>query len=178
MTGSPHIARKYATAFLSAAGPKNALGKAVADLNTVAASYRAGDKAWDALEHPLVSESRMQEVLKSIFGGKVEGSVLRLVALLAARRRLKYLPQIASAVETAAELAGGIVRAQVRSAKPLTDAQRSRLQDKLARFTQGPAGSVKVVLEVREDPALVAGVSVKIGDWFLERSLRSELRQI
>ena len=60
---------------------------------------------------------------------------------------------------------------RVRSAHPLD----TRLRERLTRLLQAELGEERTV-EFGQDPALISGLEVSIGDWVLRANLRDELR--
>ena len=67
----------------------------------------------------------------------------------------------------------GVAKAVVRTARPLSADAQKTLSSHLKKF----AGK-DVELDVKEDPELIGGVTVKIGDWVLDSSLRGQLRRL
>ena len=62
---------------------------------------------------------------------------------------------------------------QVRSATPLQDYQRERLSQELrAAFNKEP------ILEATVDPDLLGGMTVQVGDWLYDASVRSKLETL
>ena len=67
----------------------------------------------------------------------------------------------------------GIAKAHVRTAAPLSAGRAEDAGPSLKIF----AGK-DIELEIKEDPELIGGVAVKIGDWVLDSSLRGQLRRL
>mgnify|MGYP001598221978 CR=1 FL=1 len=66
-----------------------------------------------------------------------------------------------------------IVHAKVRTARPLSELEGKLLGERLGSFL-----GRRVTLDVKEDPELMAGVSVRVGDWVLDGSLKGKLRAL
>ena len=64
-------------------------------------------------------------------------------------------------------------RVSVRSAVPLTDAQRAALEDSLARSL-----GATPILTAAVDPALLGGLVVQVGDVVYDGSVRNRLEQL
>jgi F-type H+-transporting ATPase subunit delta len=90
----------------------------------------------------------------------------RLLGLLADRDRASLLPEVAEAYAELANAAHAIVSADVVSAVPLADVQ----QQCLAAALGG-----KVELRCHLDPALVAGLLVRVGGTTYDGSVRTRL---
>jgi F-type H+-transporting ATPase subunit delta len=95
------------------------------------------------------------------------------VKLLAARRRLRTLPDIARRLGGMADEKAGILRASVTSAGPLPEAFYQKLTSELEAATQR-----KIVLEKSQDPSLIAGVVTRIGDNTIDGSLKGRLNEL
>ena len=61
----------------------------------------------------------------------------------------------------------------LRAAVPLSAESQKQLSDKLKKFT-----GKEIELDVKEDSELIGGITVKIGDWVLDSSLRGQLRRL
>jgi F-type H+-transporting ATPase subunit delta len=95
------------------------------------------------------------------------------VKLLAQRRRLYALPDIARRLGGLADENAGILRARVTSAGPLPEAFYQKLASELEAAT-----SRKVVLDKSEDPSLIAGVITRIGDNTIDGSVKGRLDEL
>lgn len=169
---------QWAKALYQQTKAQGAVGGVQSDLTHILQSWRSGDEIWETLGHPMVSEAKAKELIQAVYGGKVNALTQRFMEMLAAKRRLYFLPLVAQHFERLADADAGIIRATVRSAFEMTQDQRSVLESSLAKFYQKKnptAKSTKVILEVREDSNLIGGLTVKLGDWVLDHSLRSEL---
>lgn len=172
---------QWARALFEETKAASAVGGVHKDLGEVLQSWRSGDELWSVLENPMVPAPKARELLETAYEKKLNPITLRFVGLLAAKRRLPFLPLIAQHFERLADADMGIVRASIKSAYPLTEEQRVSLEKSLAKFCQKrQQGSKfqKVILESREDSNLIGGLTVKIGDWVLDHSLRSELQTL
>ncbi|MBI4240903.1 MAG: ATP synthase F1 subunit delta [Candidatus Rokubacteria bacterium] len=99
--------------------------------------------------------------------------VKNFLGLLAARGRGDHLSEIARAHRDLVDEGLGRVRAQVRSAVPLTDADRRALAGRLGR-----AVGKQVVLEEAVDSALLGGFVAQIGSLVLDGSLHGQLARL
>ncbi len=121
-----------------------------------------------ALSDPARSASDKAELLEGLLAGKVSPATQRLVAQ-AVRSDLP----ISRALDDFQHLAAGVhdeVLATVHTARPLSDPEQSRLSEALGRTY-----SAKVHLLVVEDPSLVGGLRVEIGDDVIDGSVSSRL---
>ena len=91
--------------------------------------------------------------------------------MLAREGALNQLPAIVSALETYAPRGDQRpVNGEITSAQPLSPEQRQRITDDLARrYGQ------QLDLQFKEDPSLIGGLIIRIGDQVLDSSLRTRL---
>jgi F-type H+-transporting ATPase subunit delta len=89
------------------------------------------------------------------------------------RRRLVQFDVIRAEYDRLADERAGVVRAQVRSASELSDAQRERLQRALSARVRR-----RVALDVAVEPELLGGLVAQVGDLMFDGSLRTQLRQL
>ena len=113
----------------------------------------------------VLSEQFAAKLLSRIAGPAVEGRLLEMLL-----EDLSGLPE-EQRKNLAAAYRDNQAPVQVISAFPLNDAQRQALSAALQK-TLGTAFSC----EFREDPAVVAGVSIHIGAHYLQANLKEELR--
>jgi F-type H+-transporting ATPase subunit delta len=112
----------------------------------------------------------MTELCDQIGASPVARNVIQ---LLIDRRRTKTLPHVAQYLREFADRRKGVVRAEVTTAAPLSDAYYDRLRLQLEKMT-----GQKVVVDKRTDPTLVAGVVTRIGDRIFDGSLRTRLQSL
>jgi F-type H+-transporting ATPase subunit delta len=92
------------------------------------------------------------------------------VRLIAARRRLRALPEIARQLQRLVDEKAGILRATVKTAQPLSASYYDKLTAALEAATK-----MKIVITKEEDPSLLAGVVTTIGDRTIDGSLKGRL---
>lgn len=163
------LARRYATALYLAAGAKEA--EAVgAELARVA---RALSGSMAAFRHPRTSTADKKTALATELGGSVSRLTLRFLELLIEKKRFAILPALAGDYQRLCDEGRGIVHASVRTARPLSELEAKLLAERLGGFL-----GKRVALDVKEDPELMAGASVRVGDWVLDGSLKGKLRAL
>jgi len=96
------------------------------------------------------------------------------LALVAGKGRAAHLGAIASAYRSLMDDAAGRVRARVRVAAALSEAERGMLAERLGTAL----GGRQVVLEELEDPALLGGFVAEIGSVLVDGSLDGQLARM
>ena len=163
------LALRYAKALFAAAEKAGRTDKVRQDL---ASAVRGLRDRMRALQHPLVPvESKKKAVRQAL--PSLDPVAAGFLDLLVEKKRGGLLAVVAAAFEKVLDQQRGTVRAQVRSALPLADPEKERLSRVLERFS-----GKKVQLEVRQDPGLIGGVVVRLGDWVLDASLAGRLGRL
>ena len=96
------------------------------------------------------------------------------LALVAAQGRVDHLETITAAYRELDDEAAGRVRARVRTAVPLSEAERSALAGRLGRVV----GGKQVVLEEVADRELLGGFVAEVGSLLVDGSLDGQLARL
>lgn len=133
-------------------------------LEVLSRDYRAGGSTRRLLLSPGLPPAQRRQYLEHLLGPSLAG----VLALLAGRGRAHLFPAMARAYGQL--LAGGRVR--VTTAFPLDPAGARLMQEAIARVAPGAA------VEYAEDPALMAGALVQVGDWQWDGSARGRIQRL
>lgn len=168
------VARRYAKALRALAAAESRL-EPVADELATFERLLAGEAALrDALTQPWVNAATKRAIVTAVAERLGLSPLARnFLALVAQRRRLDLLPDILAAYRVLVDEAAGRVRARVRSAVPLSEAQRAAIRERLGRRL-----GRTVVIETEVDPALLGGFVAEVGSRLLDASLTGRLRAL
>ena len=164
-------AQRYASALLDLAIEKKVLDQVEAELTSFGAAIADVTELKTILTSPTISTDDKQAAIAAV-GAKMGLSTLvtNFLAVVAGNRRAGELPAMVRAFRDLSADHRGVTRASVISAHPLTDAQVKELQDLVA----GVAGG-EVSMDVKVDPALIAGFQLKIGSRLIDASVKTKL---
>jgi F-type H+-transporting ATPase subunit delta len=126
-----------------------------------------------ALANPSVPEEGKQSLLRDLLAGKVSAVTLRLISQMVAHPRGRSLSAALDLCASIAARRRQQLIAVVRSAVELTTSQRSRLAQALAA-----AYGHRVHLNVVQDPSVMGGISVQIGDELIDATVISRLADV
>lgn len=160
-------ASRYARAAFELARDRGELEAWERDLRALAEAFASpealtfvsGKAPWDAKE----------DFLKRVVGEPAP-LVWNLVRLLESKGRLALLPQIAGRFLELLDAERGIAHAQVVTAVEMSDVERRALGTRLSELT-----GKQVELQLYEDPEILGGLVVRIGDQLIDGSTRSRL---
>jgi len=128
------------------------------------------DDAQDVLSSAVYSEAMKCAIFNKIVTGGGNKEVMRLIFLLSSRGKISLLPEILTELESLISQAGNTVDAEVTSAVPLNAASLVKLSKSL-----GSQIGKKVTLVAHEDPSLLGGLVIRIGDRKIDCSVKSKL---
>lgn len=188
------LARPYAKAAFDYAKEHHAINEWQDYLNVMNAIV--SDKAFaDYINNPAVAAQAKVATLKDLYNQSspedsntvfktlstaIEGGAqadsnafVNFLTQLAERNRLALLPSINERFGLLKAADAKEVHAYVTSAYPLTQVQEQLIEHRLATSL-----GAKVVLHVNVDPALIAGVTIKVGDKVIDDSVRGKLKQL
>jgi len=169
-----HVSRRYARALLELGTEGGNLDALVDEVSRMAAAWNESADLRAVVETPTVGvdvkKSILREVTAKLALGPVTSST---VMLLTDRRRLRLIGEIAQFLREMNDAKKGLVRAEVTTAVPLSEAFYSRLKEQLERLT-----GKHVALDKKHDPAILGGVVARIGDQVFDSSIRTRLQSL
>ncbi|MGQ9918492.1 MAG: ATP synthase F1 subunit delta [Bryobacteraceae bacterium] len=168
------LANQYAKALLEVArssGGAQAAEAALEQLQRFAEVLRSSRDLRTALLSPVVERHQKVRVIDRLCDAVGAGRTVRnFLNVVVKKRRMPLLEAICARYQALLDEAEGIVRAEVRSAMPVSDAQRAALEQALRRSTRS-----EVRCSYALDPSLVGGVAVRIGSAVYDGSVRGRL---
>jgi F-type H+-transporting ATPase subunit delta len=167
------VAGRYAHGLFILTEKRGETARALEDLKGLLEALKPGTRVGRLLATPEVGLPEKRAALARALEGRVARTVAVFVDLLLRKKRLNEFATIVAEFEARVEKAQGIQRARVVSATPLTKAELDRLHRELERVTRG-----RIRLTAAQDPALVGGALVRIGDRVIDRSVRTLLDAI
>ena len=162
-------ARRHAEAVLQLADRDDALDQWRDDLRT-AVRVIADPAVNRVLRSPMIPLAERDQLVHRLLDNQVSAQVVNLVRLLTRRATLAALPAIADEYQRLLNVRRGIVSAVVTSAAPMTVHEDAAVRRRVAGMT---GTTVEVVMAV--DPALIGGLTVRIGDRLIDASVRAAI---
>ncbi len=172
--GGAGLADRYATALFELALERDAVEQIERDLEAIRALVDGSDDLKRVVRSLTLSRSEQGKALDAVLERLGSSQYVRnFVALLARNRRVFLLTDMIAAFQAKLAEHRGEVSAEVTSAVPLKsnhlDAVREALRNIVGR---------DVALEIRVDPALIGGLTVRVGSRMLDNSLRTKLQNL
>jgi F-type H+-transporting ATPase subunit delta len=168
------IADRYARAIFELGVETGQLAPITEQVRRFAQVYAGNAELRAVLDNPIIEQDKRDAVLADVSARLgLMGNALNLIKLLASRKKLRVISEIARRLDSFSDEKAGVVRATVTSAGPMPDTFYQKLVAELEAAT-----ARKIVLERREDPSLIAGFVTRIGDNTIDGSVRGRLTEI
>jgi F-type H+-transporting ATPase subunit delta len=166
----PTIARNYAEALFTSA-ERSKQTELYADLiEGVAGAIAADEKIRVVLESPQVTKAQKQRILTEALKGKAPDPFLRFLSAVVKRSRQNLFSEISKAYLGLVDVQLNRIHASVVVARQ----PDTRLQKEIATQLSRVVGKT-VIPHFREDPAILGGLVVRIGDSVMDGSLRRKM---
>lgn len=165
------IARPYAEALYQVArkGDVAAWGRQIQALSQVAQNEQLRQFA----DSPKVSADQVYDVVVAAAGQPLEGGMQNFLRAVIANDRLAALPAIAEQFHTLVNDASGVADAVIYSPFPIEPAQLADVVASLEkRFGR------KLSASVVQEPELIGGIRVVVGDEVLDTSVKARLERM
>lgn len=171
-TGS--LAQRYAGALFDLADAKQAIDAVAADLASILKMTDDSSDFRRLIGSPVLSRADQGKAIAAIAqAAGFHALTAKFLGLLAQNRRLFALPAMIGAFKKILAKRRGEMTAEVWSARPLSAEQQNALAEAIKR-----AHGAKVTMEVRQDPALIGGLVVKVGSRMIDSSIRTKLQKL
>ena len=145
--------------------------KQLADFN---AAYQESAELRNFLASPAVEREAKHGVIEKLAARLGASKIIRnFLFVMMDNQRTALLPQMLETFQLVLQQRQGMAEATVISATALNDAQKSQLQQTLEKLS-----GKKISAKYSQDPALLGGVQVRIGDTIYDGSLRNRLNQM
>lgn len=171
MVRASSLARRYAEAYFGLAKEAGDIPGWRAQLAAVMDTLSAPEVALAVRNPRTPLARRLQSGMKLLEGASAPAR--NLARLLIERRRTTLAPEILAAYDELADRASGVLRAEVVTAVPVDAQLERRISNELSeRFGQ----SVRPTL--RQDPEILGGLVIRVGDRVIDDSIRTHLQQL
>jgi F-type H+-transporting ATPase subunit delta len=163
----------YANALFEVASVEGSLDAVEDELFQLARALESNDQLRNTLTDEAVPAERRQGIVEDLLGDRASPVTVSLVSFVVGSGRARQLPAIVDRLVARAAQAKSKVVAEVRTAVPLSEDQRTRLADALGKAT-GKSVEVKAIV----DRSVLGGVVAQIGDTVIDGSVRTRLEQL
>ena len=169
---SQEASQRYAKALYRLATESKKLDETLNQLREFATAVEKDQQLSYFFTAPVVNADDQKEALRKFFEKKQFTEEMKsLLLLLAEKKRLGLLSDIALAFQAVVDESRGVARGQVVSAATLFPEERQKLEATISKYT-----GKKAVLEYHENRDLLGGLVAKVGSYTFDDSLDTQLR--
>jgi F-type H+-transporting ATPase subunit delta len=165
---------QYANALADIALEQGAAEPVLKQLAEFNSAYQESAELRNFLASPAVERAAKHGVIEKLVARMGASKIVRnFLFIMIDNQRTPLLPQMLEAFETVLQQRQGVAEANILSASPLNDSQKSQLLHTFQKLT-----GKKIQAKYSQDAALLGGVQVRIGDTIYDGSLRNRLNQM
>jgi len=168
------IAKRYARALFDIAQEENAIEAIYSELKGFSSLLAGSADLTDFFANPVFDSADkaavMGEIIKEI---KVSVTTSNFLKLLVDKRRINAIGQIEECYRRYMDEVLNKVRVEVKTAFPLSN----ELSERIKKQMEGLTGK-NVDMVINEDPSLLGGVVIGVGDTLYDGSIRAQLNSI
>jgi F-type H+-transporting ATPase subunit delta len=168
------VSTNYAEALMESAEASGELESISAEVDQLAQLLSSEPRLMALLNTRTLSHADRRQMLERLFKEQLSDVLYRFIQVVNDKDRLASLPGILKAFAKQLAERNGILEADVWSPARLDEAQVETISDRLARAF----GAKQVVVHQYEDPSLIGGIKVRVGDTLIDGSVASQLRRI
>jgi len=164
---------RYATALFQLAEENNQLDVIMEQAQFLCSTFKGEDGALRILTHPLISAEEKTAFADKVYGAIIHPYLLGFMKLAIAKNREAFLLSTLTRLIKLIKYHKNYTSARVVSAVPLNDEQKRRLSTTLSAKL-----GKKVDINVIIDPSQIAGISIHVEGYFLDRTMKTMLKNM
>ncbi|MCS7297241.1 MAG: ATP synthase F1 subunit delta [Bacteroidia bacterium] len=168
------IAHRYAKALFDLARRQNELEAIQSEVEALLTLYRSSSLFRLLLESPIYRAQQKMQWIRPLLESRLKPLLWTFIQLLVRRGREPLLYQTCEAFLELCDEYQRRVRAQVRSAYPLSSKAKADLVQRL----QSAFAAEEIVLTEEVDPSLIGGFILEVGMRAADLSVRTRLQEI
>lgn len=168
------VARRYAAALADVVTRTGDAASVQTELKTWEAMMASNASLTEVFSNPAIQHKNKEQVLESLIEKtKPSKTTANFLRVLLQNHRLTEIRQINERLVSVLEERSGVVSADVTSARPLSEAEKSELQTNLEKLT---GKRVKTNFETNEN--IIGGVITRIGSTVYDGSVKTKLEEL
>ncbi len=163
----------YAKALIELAGEQGQLEVVAQEAAALEEVVAASADLRNLFANPALAKANRDDAMRRIFDGRVSPLVLRFLLVVSAHGRLAQLGEILASVQQAIAHLRGEVDVLVTVPAALDAAASAALRTEIAK-----ALGKQVNLACKTDPAILGGMTLRVGDQLIDASVSTRLRKM
>ncbi|HVF22357.1 MAG TPA: ATP synthase F1 subunit delta [Pyrinomonadaceae bacterium] len=168
------VARRYAQALADVVIEQREEREVQNEIQSWASMIDENPQLKEVFANPTVAYEHKQAVLEELISRtRVRGTTASFLRVLLRNQRLAQLPEIAARFAQVLDERGGVVAAEITTARPITEELKKTLHDTLASAT-----GRTVRLSFATDETLIGGFVARIGSTIFDGSVDNHLERL
>ena len=167
------VAKRYSAALLMSTQQRGLVDEAYEQFSSLKVAMEKDAALLKFLASPRVVEEQKLQLLRSVFGERMEQLFVEFLGVLVRKRRVSYLIEVIDEFNRRVEFQKGINRVTVMTAVPILPEQESALVATLVTKT-----GKKIELEKKVDKDIIGGMVVIMADEIIDGSVKYGLSQL
>lgn len=168
------VARRYASALADVVIERREEREVQQEIETWASMIKDNPQLKEVFANPTVAYDQKQKVLEDLISrSRVRQTTASFLRVLLRNQRLAQLPEVAERFRQILDERGGIVAAQITTARPIPEELKKSLHDALASAT-----GRTVRLTFATDEAMIGGFVARIGSTVFDGSVENHLQRL
>ena len=170
---NPKLSNRYAKALFDFAGEKNQIEEVYGDLKLFAGTLSENRELQLLLRDPVVPSNQKHQIFESVFNGTLHDITYQFLAVLLKKKREPALDTICDEFFKMYNAAHNIKTVHISTAKPLSDALKSKILNMLTE-------QIHATIDLKEnvDPSIIGGFIFKMDDYYLDSSIISKINKL
>jgi F-type H+-transporting ATPase subunit delta len=173
MTEPRDVIRGYATAIFQIAEAEGRLDRVSDELFHFAKTLETSHELRSALTDIAIPAERKAALIEDLLSDRAADLTKHVIDFVVSQGRARELGAIVEELAGLAAEERSRVLGEIRSAVPLDEEQRKRINDALSKAT-GKSVDAKVIV----DPSVVGGIYAKVGDQVIDATVRKRLQDL
>ncbi|MDA0329109.1 MAG: ATP synthase F1 subunit delta [Gemmatimonadetes bacterium] len=167
------VARNYAETLFELGVRSDALEEYAEAIATVAQLIEDDPKVRLFMETPRIRDEERKEVILRALGSALPKHVVHFVLVMIEKRRQRLLPEVSREYHLLLDAHMGREHVQVTVARPIDDATKNIITEKLSA-----ALGKQAIPHIQVQPALLGGLVIRTGDTIYDGSIRRQLERM
>lgn len=168
------VARRYAKALIEIGQDDGNYEKLGSEMRDILAVFKGNPELMKVLLNPMYGIEERSVLIKKVGGAVGAGEVVeKFLNLLVEARNINLIEEICTAYFVMEDELCGRLRVHVSCPVELTDKLVKSVRDKLGKET-----GKQIIVTHAEDPALIGGPVIRIGNTLYDGSMRGQLSRI
>jgi F-type H+-transporting ATPase subunit delta len=168
------VARRYASALADVVIERREEREVQQEIQTWASMIQGNPQLKEVFANPTVAHDQKQKLLEELISRtRVRPTTASFLRVLLRNQRLAQLPEVAERFARILDERGGVVAAQITTARPISEELKKSLHDALTSAT-----GQTVRLTFGTDETIIGGLVARIGSTVFDGSVQNRLERL